>query len=131
MRSRAQALIALALVVSVAACSSASAATEDVNVEEFASVIEGPGIVILDVRTPEEFAQGHIAGSININVESPDFTSKVEQLDKSQTYAVYCRSGRRSGVATQQMESLGFTSLYNMNGGVIDWAGAGFELVTP
>jgi len=131
MRSRAQALIAVALVVSVAACSSASAATEDVNVEEFASVIEGPGIVILDVRTPEEFAQGHIAGSININVESPDFTSKVEQLDKSQTYAVYCRSGRRSGVATQQMESLGFTSLYNMNGGVIDWAGAGFELVTP
>lgn len=131
MRSRAQALIAVALVVSVAACSSASAATEDVNVEEFASVIEGPGIVILDVRTPEEFAQGHIAGSININVESPDFTSKVEQLDKSRTYAVYCRSGRRSGVATQQMESLGFTSLYNMNGGVIDWAGAGFELVTP
>lgn len=131
MRSRAQALIAVALVVSVAACSSASAATEDVNVEEFASVIEGPGIVILDVRTPEEFAQGHIAGSININVESPDFTSKLEQLDKSQTYAVYCRSGRRSGVATQQMESLGFTSLYNMNGGVIDWAGAGFELVTP
>lgn len=131
MRSRAQALIAVALVVSVAACSSASAATEDVNVQEFASVIEGPGIVILDVRTPEEFAQGHIAGSININVESPDFTSKVEQLDKSQTYAVYCRSGRRSGVATQQMESLGFTSLYNMDGGVIDWAGAGFELVTP
>ena len=123
-----------ALVISAIAltgCSSGSSATEDVNVQGFAEVIKDSSVVILDVRTPEEFAQGHIQGSINIDVSSSDFVSQVSQLDKTKTYAVYCRSGNRSTVATAEMEKLGFTSLYNMTGGAIDWAAAGFPLVTP
>lgn len=117
--------------IALAGCSSASAATEDVNVDGFAQVIEDPSIVILDVRTPEEFAQGHIAGSINIDVSNSNFVSEVSKLDKTKTYAVYCRSGNRSEVATAEMEKLGFTSLYNMTGGAIDWSAAGYPLVTP
>lgn len=125
-------LAALALAaIALAGCSSGSSATQDVNVQGFAEVIEDQSIVILDVRTPEEFAQGHIEGSINIDVSNSNFVSQVSQLDKSKTYAVYCRSGNRSQVATAEMEKLGFTSLFNMTGGAIDWAAAGFPLVTP
>ena len=117
--------------IALAGCSSGNSATENVNVNEFSEVIKDAGVVILDVRTAEEFAQGHIAGSINIDVSSSDFVAKVSELDKTKTYAVYCRSGNRSAVATAEMEKLGFTSLYNMTGGAIDWAAAGFPLVTP
>lgn len=117
--------------IALAGCSGGTSATEDVNVQGFAEVIKDPSIVIIDVRTPEEFAQGHIAGSVNIDVASSDFVSQVSKLDKTKTYAVYCRSGNRSEVATAEMEKLGFTSLYNMTGGAIDWSAAGFPLVTP
>ena len=117
--------------IALAGCSSGNSATENVNVNEFSEVIKDAGVVILDVRTAEEFAQGHIAGSINIDVSSSDFVAKVSELDKTKTYAVYCRSGNRSAVATAEMEKLGFTSLYNMTGGAIDWSAAGFPLVTP
>ena len=117
--------------IALAGCSSGTSATEDVDVQGFAEVIKDQNIMILDVRTPEEFNQGHIAGSVNIDVSSSDFVSKVSELDKTKTYAVYCRSGNRSQVATGEMEKLGFTSLYNMTGGAIDWAAAGFPLVTP
>jgi phage shock protein E len=117
--------------IALAGCTSASAATEDVDVIGFAQVIEDSSIIILDVRTPEEFAQGHIAGSINIDVSNSNFIPEVSKLDKTKTYAVYCRSGNRSEVATAEMEKLGFTSLYNMTGGAIDWSAAGYPLVTP
>ena len=117
--------------IALTGCSGGTSATEDVNVQGFAEVIKDPSIMIIDVRTPEEFAQGHIAGSINIDVSSSDFIAQVSELDKTKTYAVYCRSGNRSDVATSEMEKLGFTSLYNMTGGAIDWSAAGFPLVTP
>ena len=92
------------LVVGVAllsACSSNStAAIINMDVSEFADVIANQDVVILDVRTPAEFASGRIANSINIDAESGNFEAEIQALDKSKTYAVYCRSGRRSGVAT-------------------------------
>lgn len=120
-------LTAIALI----GCSGGTSVTEDVNVQGFAKVIEDPTIVIIDVRTPQEFAQGYIAGSLNIDVANANFVSEVAKLDKTKTYAVYCRSGNRSTVATAEMEKLGFTSLYNMTGGAIDWVQAGLPLVSP
>lgn len=120
-------LTAIALI----GCSGGTSVTEDVNVQGFAKVIEDPAIVIIDVRTPQEFAQGYIAGSLNIDVANANFVSEVAKLDKTKTYAVYCRSGNRSTVATAEMEKLGFTSLYNMTGGAIDWVQAGLPLVSP
>lgn len=117
--------------IALTGCSGGTSVTEDVNVQGFAKVIEDPAIVIIDVRTPQEFAQGYIAGSLNIDVANANFVSEVAKLDKTKTYAVYCRSGNRSTVATAEMEKLGFTSLYNMTGGAIDWVQAGLPLVSP
>ncbi|MEN9711505.1 MAG: hypothetical protein RL441_1497 [Actinomycetota bacterium] len=73
--------------------------------------------VVVDVRTPGEYAAGHVAGAINIDVESGDFASAIGTLDKSKTYLVYCHSGRRSGIAAEQMRSAGLNVL---DGGAID-----------
>lgn len=70
--------------------------------------------VILDVRTAGEFSEGRVQGAINIDVLENDFKDKVGKLDKAKTYKVYCRSGNRSGRATQIMKSMGFTDVENV-----------------
>jgi rhodanese-related sulfurtransferase len=83
------------------------------------------------VRTKAEFDEGHIANAININVEGNEFLSEISKLDKSKTYAVYCRSGRRSADALAKMTNEQFISLSHLDGGVIDWTNAGLPLVKP
>jgi rhodanese-related sulfurtransferase len=72
---------------------------------------------------------GHLANAINIDVEGAQFNSDVAKLDKSKTYAVYCRSGRRSAIATDEMSKLGFKTLFNLEGGTGAWSAAGQTLV--
>ena len=67
--------------------------------------------VIIDVRTPAEFAEGHVEGSINLDLESGQFEAELPNLDPAQPYIVYCRSGRRSGVAVEIMKASGFTQI--------------------
>ena len=67
---------------------------------------------------------------LNIDFESGNFVDEIKKLDKTKSYAVYCRSGRRSGLATEVMAKNGFTSVFNLNGGIIDWQSAGKPLVT-
>ncbi len=111
-------------------CSSESGSAVNLGVAEFQAKTQEADVVILDVRTKSEFNEGHIANSINIDFESDTFLNEILKLDKSKTYAVYCRSGNRSGKAVATMSNEQFISLYNLNGGVIDWAGAGYPLVT-
>lgn len=110
--------------------SSSAVGLQRVGVTDFATAVGQPGVVVLDVRTPAEFAAGHLEGAVNIDVESSDFAAKVGELDKGTTYAVYCRSGNRSRVATQAMQQMGFTSLYDLDGGINDWAAAGQPVVS-
>ena len=127
--------VALAVVAAIASvgllagCSSNNEATKKVDPVEFSEVIAQPGVIILDVRTPEEFNAGHIANAININVADSNFSSEVSKLDKNATIAVYCRSANRSAVATNEMADLGFTDMYDMQGGIIDWEAAGGPVV--
>lgn len=100
-----------------------SEATRDVAA--FAASMGEPGTVVLDVRTPQEFAQGHIAGAVNVDVESPDFATRIAKRDKNVPYAVYCRSGRRSGIALELMVRQGFTTVYHLDGGITAWQEAG------
>lgn len=80
--------------------------------------------VILDVRTAEEFESGYIKGALNMDIRGgPDFLASIESLDKSKSYFVYCRSGARSGQACQLMSQMGFSALYNLDGGVLAWEG--------
>ena len=123
------AVAAIASVGLLAGCSSSNEAIKKVDPVEFSEVISQPDVIILDVRTPDEFNAGHIANAININLEGSDFSSEVSKLDKNATVAVYCRSGNRSGVATEQMAELGFTDMYHMQGGIVDWEAAGGPVV--
>lgn len=76
-----------------------------------------PGAVLLDVRTPSEYAEGHLKSAINIDFYNATFTDEIAKLDKSKTYFVYCRSGNRSGKAVAQMRKAGFEHLYDLDGG--------------
>ena len=78
-------------------------------------------IAILDVRTAKEFADGHVAGAVNIDVNQTDFAQKIDQLDRSKTYIVYCRSGRHSSKAVGIMAAKGFKNLYNVSDGFVGW----------
>lgn len=132
-RGKAAALVAgigLALTVVLAGCGGSSSAVQSVDPQTFSTVVAEPGVVIVDVRTPAEFAEGHLPGAVNIDFEGADFAGQIQTLDKSAHIAVYCRSGNRSGQATAQMADLGFANITNLDGGVIDWTAAGGQLVT-
>ncbi len=123
-------IASFAAIILLAGCSSTgSATTVNLNVSEFSQKITEPGVIIVDVRTPEEFASGHIEGALNIDFNSGNFANEITRLNPSETYAVYCRSGSRSGQAASIMHEAGFHDVSNLNGGVIDWANEGLPLV--
>ncbi len=85
---------------------------------------EDTNAVVLDVRTDAEVAEGIIPNAIQINIyEGQGFIYKLEELDKSKNYYVYCRSGNRSGQACAIMNQLGFENAYNLVGGILEWQG--------
>ncbi len=109
----------------VAAAASAPANGAEVDAATFAAAMKRPGTVVLDVRTPAEFAEGHLAGAINLDVNAADFRAKVGAMAKDVPYAVYCRSGNRSATALAIMKGLGFTQTYHLGGGITAWTAAG------
>lgn len=123
-------IASFAAIILLGGCSSTgSATTVNLNVSEFSQKISEPGVIIVDVRTPEEFASGHIEGALNIDFNSGNFENEITRLNPSETYAVYCRSGSRSGQAASIMHKAGFHDVSNLNGGVIDWTNDGLPLV--
>ena len=116
-------------VLILSGCASKASAITNMNVKDFSAKTQQAGVIVLDVRTPGEFSQGHIQGAMNIDVEASTFDSEIAKLDKTKTYAVYCHSGNRSGVATQAMAKAGFTHLFNLQNGIADWMGQGMPTV--
>ena len=88
-----------------------------------------PDFVILDVRTPEEVAEGYIENAINIDFYSETFRDELDRLDKDKTYLIYCRSGGRSGNTLNIMEGLNFREVYDVSGGMIEWEAEGLPTV--
>ncbi len=82
-------------------------------------------LVILDVRTPEEFLGEHIENAINLDYYSDTFRNDLDKLDKDKTYLIYCRSGRRSEDALNVMKELDFREVYNVLGGITRWKSSG------
>ena len=80
---------------------------------------------LLDVRTPEEFGVEHLENADNVNVNSPDFATKAAQYDKSKPIFVYCKVGGRSAQAADKLVAMGFTEVYNLEGGIMKWTTAG------
>jgi rhodanese-related sulfurtransferase len=88
-----------------------------------------PDFIIIDVRTPDEFNGGYIAGAVNIDYYSSDFKDKIGQLDRKKEYLIYCRSGVRGAASVQIMLDLGFTRVHNLTGGIVQWINAGLPTV--
>jgi rhodanese-related sulfurtransferase len=94
---------------------------EDVDVAGFAELIADSTVIVLDVRTADEFRDGHIEGAVNIDVKESDFLEKAKaMLPSGKTIAVYCRSGRRSANACNQLSAEGYKTV-NLKGGIIAW----------
>ncbi len=104
------------------------AQVDSVDVEKF-DELRNQGYSIIDVRTDEEFGEGHIETAVLINLHSSDFIDKINALDKSGRYLVYCRSGRRSAKAVQIMLDAGIKEALNLSGGIIAWKKAGKTVV--
>lgn len=92
------------------------------NAEFAAAISNTSSVILIDVRTAEEFAQGHIPGAINIDVKANDFKDRITSLDKRKTAAVYCRSGVRSMTAARILAGAGFR-VYNLQNGILGWNG--------
>ena len=97
----------------------------NVGVAEFEKLRADKKNVVLDVRTSNEFAAGHIPGAINLDVNSADFEQKAAGLDKRKSYLVHCGAGVRSARACDKMSKLDFSKLYNLEGGFRAWEKAG------
>jgi rhodanese-related sulfurtransferase len=89
-----------------------------------------PDFIVLDVRTPEEFAQGHLPEKTPMNLDfyAPDFRERLARLDRGKTYLVYCRTGHRSGETVNFMKELGFRRVYDLQGGILAWQSAGLPV---
>lgn len=88
-------------------------------------------VTVLDVRTPEEFASGHIKGAQNVDIASPDFAKDLARLDPAKTYLVHCAAGGRSTRSLSILSKLGFKSVMHLDGGLNGWKKAGLPLETP
>ncbi len=134
-------IIAIVIVLfGVLACSQSGTKTDtagtpeaihkDISVSEAYEMLhqdERPSdLVLLDVRTPAEYEQGHLEESVLINIGDPSFREKINELDRNKTYVVYCRSGRRSNRAAGIMEEMGFNEVYNVQGGLLAWKAANY-----
>jgi rhodanese-related sulfurtransferase len=95
-----------------------------ISSEQFEKRMHKRKVTVLDVRTPEEYAEGHLHDAVHINVlDSAGFVSRIQSLKKNRTYLLYCKSGRRSGKALVMMQQQGFQKLYHLDGGITAWKG--------
>ena len=117
--------VMLVLLFMLTSAATLTAKMRNINTKKAYVLIEErdgePDFVILDVRTPEEFNEGHIENAVNIDFYADAFPDELYGLDRDKTYLIYCRSGSRSGSTRKMMKELGFMDVYNMNRGIESW----------
>ena len=117
--------ISVLIIASITACSNSQGVKTSLEAKDFQNKISSTSnAVLLDVRTAEEFAEGHIANAQNINWNAGDAESMLNQLDPSKAYFVYCLSGGRSSSAARYLRANGFNEVYELNGGMMKWRAA-------
>lgn len=104
-----------------AAAARAEGGFKEINAADYEKRRAKKNTVVLDVRSPEEFAKGHVPGAVNADINSPDFTQKVAQFDKKQTILVNCHAGSRGAIASAELAKLGFKTVCNLEGGLDAW----------
>lgn len=88
-----------------------------------AELKENPEIILIDCRTPAEFASGHLPNAVNYNFNNGEFEEMIPQLEKDQNYFIYCRSGARSATSAHILTHSGFEKVANLLGGILAWQG--------
>ena len=93
----------------------------DIELAEFEKKMASEKYLLVDVRTAEEFSEGHIKGAINIDYLAENFSIEIQELELESPVLLYCRSGNRSGKAMKIMNEVGFKEVYNLEGGIKGW----------
>ena len=126
-------ILFLLLLLSGLSCSQSTAvqAQSKLNPAEFELLLaKDKSIQLVDVRTPEEYAAGHIEGARLMDYYDPNFAAQLAKLDKTKPVAVYCAAGGRSGSAAEQLNKMGFKKVYDLVGGMRAWRSEGKKAVT-
>lgn len=124
-------LVVVGLLVTFSACNQQSPANV-LAPAAYAEMMQNESGVLLDVRTAEEYAEAHLEGAIQLDYyETESFSAALDDMDKSKTYYIYCRSGSRSSTAQNMMVAKGFEKVYNLDGGILAWRKAQLPVVTP
>ena len=119
----------LTLVLSVTTLTAQSNAKIEVNSTEVSAMLKkNSKLIVLDVRTVDEFNEGHIKGAVNMDVRQSDFQTKVNKLDKNAKYIVHCRTNHRSTMAVEMMVKSGFKTIYQMMDGFSGWSANGLPV---
>ncbi len=131
-----QTLLSVILLITIASCDApekTETQIENVTIDAAADLMkDGKNIVVLDVRTPEEYTAGHIEGSININIAEDSFSEEAAKLDHDKTYIVHCAANVENGRTAKSMtilENLGFKNLLNLEGGIVAWEKSGQPMI--
>lgn len=126
----AAALLTIALFCLLPLLAAAQAQARDIDVREAAALLRNPpyGLIIVDVRTPEEFRQGHLPGAENMDFFGGPFDAQIRTLPKDAPVLLYCRTGNRSAAARDSMEKAGLTNILHMHEGITAWQKAGLPL---
>jgi rhodanese-related sulfurtransferase len=99
-----------------------------VSADSLNTILKSGNRILLDVRTPGEFVEGYIPGSINIDYLGKDFSPSLDKLDKNKQYVVYCLSGGRSALTAEIMKEKGFKKVLDLDGGIISWKEKGYKI---
>lgn len=128
-------MLAAALAIVAGACGGTASISQEITTITPSAAYQtiqadsgDPGFVLLDIRTPEEYAAGKIAGAGNLDFYAPDFRDSLSRLDKNVHYLIYCHTGNRSGQALGIMRELGFTQVEDIGGGIAAWAQQGYPI---
>lgn len=111
----------LSIVMLSSLLSSCTAQSSRLTADEFEQHMQQANVLLVDVRTPQEFVQGHLRGAVNIDIYSDNFLTRMQALDTTQTLLLYCQSGNRSKQALQMLSESGFKAVYDLDGGVLEW----------
>jgi rhodanese-related sulfurtransferase len=119
-----QTLLSLLLALTVVSCEeTAATGYENLDNKTFITRMQEPGIVLLDVRTEDEYVRGHIPNAINMDFYNPNFKTDIKKLDKDKSYLIYCAAGGRSKKTSRLLRDNGFNKVYNLQQGFNNWNG--------
>ena len=124
-------LFSLVFALSLTNCvSDSNTEIKVISPEEMQTLLELDDVQIVDVRTPEEYKDGFITNSQNIDFNSPTFDEDITKLDKTKPVILYCKSGQRSAKCSKKLKDAGFVKIYDLDGGITKWKFNGLEVKT-